>query len=161
MQHYVQSVFHCTVSSVFLFFLFSPISPPLPLRRSSGSLRRCHHREPVRLLFWLLARFVDALAPSASVVRCPHGSTMRFSTMSCVYSTRGSLHALNLFPSVLQRISLALPSLLLHRALKGPQLLFPLFAPPEPLRSLLFCSRLLRSPLFLFLPFVFTFFSLL
>ena len=77
--------FHCTVCSVFLFFLFSSTSPPLPLRQNSGSLRLFHrHHKPVRLPFWLLARFVDGLAPSACVVRCPHGSTMHFSTMSCV-----------------------------------------------------------------------------
>ena len=102
---------------------FFPLSPPLPLRQSSGSLRPRHCLEPVRLLFWLLARLVDGLAPSACAVRCPHGSTMRFSTMSCVYSTHRSLHALN-FPSWLQRISLALSPPLLLRALPGPQLLF-------------------------------------
>ena len=92
------------------------------------------------------------------------------------------------------RIPFALSSLLHLRALSGPQLLFLLFAPPEPLlllapsalllfsrflrslllsrllRSLLFLSRLLHSllllrllhsPLFLFLPFVFAFFSAL
>ena len=42
---------------------------------------------PVRLPFWLLATFVDGRAPSANVVRCPHGSSKRFSTKSCVYST--------------------------------------------------------------------------
>ena len=83
------------------------ISHPQPLRLSSGSLRPCRHREPVRLPFWLLARFVDALAPFACAVRCPHGSTMRFSTKSCVYSTHHSLHALNSLRSWLQRISLA------------------------------------------------------
>ena len=74
--------------------------------KALGSLRPRHCLEPVRLLFWLLARLVDGLAPSACAVRCSHGSTMRFSTMSCVYSTHRSLHALN-FPSWLQRISLA------------------------------------------------------
>ena len=110
--------FHCTVCSVFLFFLFFPTSPPMPLRQNSGSLRPRHCLEPVRLLFWLL-RFVDVLATSACVVRCPHGSTMRFSTMSCVYSTRLS-RTLNSFPSLLQRISLALLPLLLFHALPGP-----------------------------------------
>ena len=92
--------FHCTVCSVFVFFLFFPTSHPLPLRQNSGSLRPCHRREPVRLPFWLLARFVDGLTPSACVVRCPHGSTMRFSTMSCVHSTHHS-RGLNSFPSLL------------------------------------------------------------
>ena len=66
---------HCTVCSVFLFFLFS-LSPPLPFRLC-GSLRPYRHREPVRLPSWLLARFVHGLVPSACVVHCPHGSTMR------------------------------------------------------------------------------------
>ena len=57
--------------------------------------------------------------------------------MSCVYSTHPSLLALNSFPSSLQRISLALSSLLLHRALPGPQLLFLLPALPEPFSFLL------------------------
>ena len=57
------------------------------------SSRVCSVRQP----FWLLATFVDDLAPSEGVVRCPHGSTRRFSTMSCVCSTRHSLHALNSF----------------------------------------------------------------
>ena len=83
------------------------------------------------LPFWLLARFVNVLAPSACVVRCPHGSTMRFSTMSCVHSTHHILSALNSFPSLLQRISLALLPLLLFHALPGPQPLFLLVAPPE------------------------------
>ena len=84
-----------------------------------------------RLPFWLLARFVDGLAPSACVVRRPYGSTMRSSTMSCVYSTHHILRALNSFPSLLQRISLALSSLIFLRALPGPQPLFLLFALPE------------------------------
>ena len=75
--------FHCVVWSVFLLVSF-PISPPLPLQPSSGSLRPCRHRAPVRLPFWLLAMFVDGLAPSVSVVRCPHGSSKRSSTTSCV-----------------------------------------------------------------------------
>ena len=48
---------------------------------------------------------------------------MRFSTMPCVYSTHHFLHALNSLPSLLQRISLALSSLL--RAPPGLQLLIP------------------------------------
>ena len=111
----------CIFWSVSLPFFFST-SPPLPLRPGSGSLRPCLHRGPVRPPFWLLARFVDGLAPSACVVRHPYGSTMRSSTMSCVYSTHHFLCALNSFPSLLQRISLALssPLLLLLRALPGP-----------------------------------------
>ena len=128
----------CIVWSVSLPFFF-PTSLPLPLRLGSGSLRPCRHREPVRLPFWLLARFVDALAPFACTVRCPHGSTMRFSTTSSVYSTHHFLRTLNSLPSSLQRISLALPSLLLHHALPGPQLLFLLLAPTEPF-SPLACS---------------------
>ena len=51
---------HCVVWSVSIPSSF-PISPPLPLRPSSGSLRPYPHREPVRLLLWLLATFVDSL----------------------------------------------------------------------------------------------------
>ena len=120
--------FRCTVCSVFLFFLFFATSLPLPLRLGSGSLRPCRHRGPVRPPFWLIARFVDGLAPSACMVRHPYGSTMRSSTMSCVYSTHHFLRALNSFSSLLQRITLALSSLLL-RAHPGPFLL--LSAPPE------------------------------
>ena len=137
----------------FLLFWFSlapmsffSTSPPLPLRLGSGSLRPCRHHKPVRLPFWLLARFVDGLAPFACVVRCSHGSTMRFSTMSCVYSTHRSLHALN-FPSWLQRISLAMSTLLLIRALPGPQPLFPLLAPLEPLLLSLALPALSSLPL--------------
>ena len=68
--------FHCIALSVSLPFFF-PTSPPLLLRQGSGSLRPCHRREPVRLPFWLLARFVGGLAPSACVVRRPYESTMR------------------------------------------------------------------------------------
>ena len=99
----------------FLLLHFSP----LPLRQGSGSLRPCRHREPVRLPSWLLAMFVDGLAPSAYVVRCPHGSTQHFATMSCVCSTHHSLRASNSFSS-LQRILLALSSLLFLRATPGP-----------------------------------------
>ena len=128
--------FHCTVLSLLLFFLFFTISPPLPLRQDSGFLEWCHRRMPVRLPFWLLARFVDALAPSACAVRCTHGSNKRFSTKSCVYSTHHFLRALNSLPFLLQRISLALSSLVLLRAPPGPELLLlPCFAPPEPFFS--------------------------
>ena len=98
----------------FLLFLLSlapisffTISHPLPLRLNSGPLRPCRHCAPVRLPFWLLSMFVDGLAPSASEVRCPHRSTKRSSTTSCVCSTHHSLLALNSFPSFLQRILLA------------------------------------------------------
>ena len=103
-----------TTCSVLLFspsFLaptsFFPLSLPLPLRQSSGSRRPRHCLEPVRLLFWLLARFVGALAPSVGVGRCPYGPTRRLSTMSCVCSTHHFLRTLNSFLSLLQRISLA------------------------------------------------------
>ena len=78
------------------------------------SFRPYRHPEPVRLLFWLLARFVDGVATSAGVVRRPHGSPMRSSTMSCVYSTHHSPLALNSFPSFLQRILLCVVSTLLE-----------------------------------------------
>ena len=52
---------HCVVWSVSLPFSF-PISHPLPLRPGSGSLQSYPDREPVRLLFWLLATFVDGPA---------------------------------------------------------------------------------------------------
>ena len=62
------------VQCCFLLFWFSlapissfTISPPLPLRLSSGSLRPHRRREPVRLPFCLLASFVDGLAPSVEV----------------------------------------------------------------------------------------------
>ena len=88
-------------------FLFFPSPISLLLPRQPFLSRAL----PARLL-WLLARLVDGLAPSACVVRCPQGSTMRFSTMSCVFSTHRFLHALNSLPSLLQRIPLALSSLL-------------------------------------------------
>ena len=161
----MQSVFTALFVLSFSSFFSSPFLSPLPLRLRSGSFRPCHCLEPVRLLFWLLARFIGGCAPSACVVRCPHGSTMRSATMSCVYSTHHSLHALNSLPSQLQRILFALSSLLLLRALLGPQLLFllSLFSSnrlslslfPSPCFSLslfpspcFFLSRLLRSPLF-------------
>ena len=97
-------------------FHFSPFLP----------LRPVLSRALPAQLSWLLATFVDGLAPFGDVVRCPHGSTKRFSTMSCVCSTHRFLRVLNSFLSVLQRISLALSSLLFLRALPGSQL-----APPE------------------------------
>ena len=123
---------HCTISFGFLSLCF-PISHLLPLRLYDGPVRPRLHREPLRPPFWLLARFVDGLAPSACVVRRPHGSTMRSSTVSCVYSTHRSPLALNSFPSFVQRIFLALSSLLFLRTPPGPELSFLLpFAPPEP-----------------------------
>ena len=170
----MQGVAFFSSISPLLPFLPSPFLPSQPLRLSSGSLRPCRHHEPVRLPFWLLARFVDALAPFACAVHCPHGSTVRSSTKSCVYSTHHFPRTLNSLPSSLQRISLALQSLLLHRALPGPQLLFLLLAPPEPFSPLLLAPHEplllslappalssaplappLRSLLFLFFPFVF------
>ena len=89
--------------------------------------------------YWLLAKFVDGPAPSACVVRRPYGSTMCFSTMSCVYSTHHFLPALNSFPSLFQRISLAQENIHFFLLL----FLSPLF---------LRLSRLLRSPLLLHAP---------
>ena len=131
------------------FFLFSP----LPLRLSGSP-------EPVRLLFWLLARFVDGLAPSACVVRCRHGSTMRFATMSCVCSIRGSRHSHALKSHLLQRISLALFSLFLPHAPLAPSprsattwasTSSPVFSAPRvlwPLSPAFLAPPLLYSPLF-------------
>ena len=62
--------------------------------------------------------------------------------MSCVYSTYHFLRALNSLPSSLQRISLALPSLLLQHALPRRQLFFLLFALRE--LFLLSCDFLAR-----------------
>ena len=188
-------------------FLFSPLSPVLisPFL----SLRPVLSRALPARLSWLLATLFDGLAPSVCVGRCPYGPTKRLSTMSWVYSTQHYLRALNSLPSLLQRIPLALSSLLFHRALPGPQLLFLLFAPPElfllsrdfvarlehsllslappepllptlaspvlssvPLAPPALCSLLPHAPpalsslllcsvLFLFLPYVFAFFSLL
>ena len=90
----------------------------------------CRHREPVRLPFWLLATFFDGLAPSASVVRCPRGSTKRFSTTSCVCSTRRFRCALNSLPPSLQRVLLALSSLLDPSLQLVLPLLAALLAPP-------------------------------
>ena len=83
---------------------FFPISLPLPLVQNSGSPQPCRHREP-----------------SACVVCCPHGSIMRFSTMPCVLFDTSFSSCVE-FASFfwLQRISLALSSLLLLRALPGP-----------------------------------------
>ena len=71
-------------------FLFLPCShfllPYFSPSASSAELRASSRRGPVRLLSWLLARFVDGLAPSACVVRCSHGSTKRFS--KCHVSVR-------------------------------------------------------------------------
>ena len=47
--------------------------------------------------------------------------------MSCVFSTHHFLRTLNSFPSLLQRISLALSPLLLLRALPEPRLFFLLY----------------------------------
>ena len=78
-------------------FLFSPLS--LALISPFLPLRPVRSRALLALLSWLLATLVDGLAPSAGVVRCPHGPTMRFATMSCVCSTRHFLRTLNSFPS--------------------------------------------------------------
>ena len=51
--------FQCTVC-LSVFFTTSPISP---LRRDNEFLQPCHHRKPVRPLFWLLARFVNTDPP--------------------------------------------------------------------------------------------------
>ena len=102
----------------FLFCLSSPFLPfSVSLFLPTGSLRPSFRRGPVRPLAWLLARFCAVPWRCACVVRCQHGSTMRCATMSCVCSTRGTHHALNL------RLLLAPP---------GPQL-FSLaqFALPE------------------------------
>ena len=79
--------FHCTVCSVFLFFLFFPTSPPPPLRQNSGSLRPFHRHEPVRLLFWLLARFVGALAPYACEVLSTRIHHAFFHHVMCLFDT--------------------------------------------------------------------------
>ena len=134
------------------------------LRRPSLS-----HALPARLL-WLLATLFDDLAPSAGVVRCCLGPTMRSATMSCVCSTRGSPHALNshlllahLEPSprpcappglsLRSRAPLGLNfSLLLSLCFLSIHFSLSLFLSlslfSRFLRSPLF-SRLLRSPLFL------------
>ena len=57
------------------------------------------HLEPVRRLFWLLARLGAFPWRCACVARCQHGSTMRCATMSCVCATRGTPRALNSLPS--------------------------------------------------------------
>ena len=102
----------------------APIAPFLPLRPVRS-------RALLALPSWLLATLFDGLAPSAGVGRCPYGPTRRLATMSCVCSTHHFLRTLNSFLSSFQRNSLALSSLLLHRALPGPRLFFLLFAPPE------------------------------
>ena len=116
--------FHCRVLSVL--FSFSPFLTP------SASSAVWVSLDPTTVLSLLgcsssCSPDSSTVAPSARWVRCQHGSTRRFSTMSCVYSTHHFLRALNSFPSLLQRISLALSSLL---AL--PELLLFSLAPPEP-----------------------------
>ena len=97
----------CTVLlSSFLFlpcshFFLPPVSPSvcsagLWVSSTLSSSRACSAA-------LLLARFVDGLAQSACVVRCQRGSTRRFSTKSCVYSTHHFLRALHSFPSLFQR----------------------------------------------------------
>ena len=118
--------------------VFSPISPISPLRLDIGSLQPCHHREPVRQLFWLLARLDAALWRCACWIRSQSGSTMPFSTTSCVGSTHHCLRKsdfCSLLLSAPQRILLAVYFLPLHflvLAPPGPQLhSLALFAPPE------------------------------
>ena len=94
------------------FFLLHSL--PLPLRLSPGSLRPYHHREPVRLPFWLLAIFVDGLAPSACVVRCPRIHHAFRHHVMCLFDT--------LFSSCIGFL-LCFPP--------WPQLLCLLVAPPE------------------------------
>ena len=95
--------------------------------------------------------FVDGLAPSASVVRCPHRSTKRFSTMSCVDSTRHSLHALNSFPSSLLLFFSFVPPLCLNFSFFSSPLLqtspvsLVFLAPPEPSLFLSFSFLSLSS----------------
>ena len=101
--------FYCTILSVrFSFFL--TISSPLPLRLN-GSLR------PV-VIASLFGCPSGCWPRSSTASRRPQvwsavytDSLGRFSTMSCVYSTRHSLHALNSFPSSsLQRICVVISS---------------------------------------------------
>ena len=95
-----------------MFCLASLLSPfcshSLSLSLCSGSHRPSFRRGPVRPLAWLLAKFCAVSWRCACLARCQHGSTMRCATMSCVCSTRGTHHALNLH---------------LHLASPGPQLL--------------------------------------
>ena len=80
MYHEVWSAF--TTGPCQSAFLFT-ISPTLPLRLSSGSLRPYRHREPVRLLFWLLATFGRG---SRAVRKCGPLSTCLLDTSfsSCI-----------------------------------------------------------------------------
>ena len=93
---------------------FLPSSVSLPFHLSLG----------VRPLVWLLAKFCAVHWHCASVVQCRHGSTVHFATMPRVCSTRCFClsRALNsyLLLFFLQRIPLALFSLLLPRAPLGP-----------------------------------------
>ena len=68
----------------------------------------------------------------------------------CLFDT-SFLHALNSFPSLPQRIPLALSSLLLFRALPGPQLLFLFLFLPSLSLSCLSFSLLLSLPISLLL----------
>ena len=126
--------FQCTVC----LSVFSPISPISLLRPDIGSLQPCHHREPVRPLFWLLARLGAVLWRYACWIRRQSGSTMPFSTTSCVYSTHHCFRTNDFCSPLLsspQRILLAFYFLPLHflvLAPPGPQLhSLALFAPPE------------------------------
>ena len=76
-QHCVQSVFTALFVLSFSSFFFS-ISPPLSLRQSSGSLRPYHHHEPVWLPSGCSPDSSTASRRPQYVVRCPHGSTVRF-----------------------------------------------------------------------------------
>ena len=108
-------------------------SVSLSFRLPLGSLRPSFRCGPLRPHAWLLARFCAVPWRCACVVRCQHGSTNLFATMSCVCSKRGSLRALNSYlllahlgPSPRSRAPLGFHFALVPPA--GPQLLF--LAPP-------------------------------
>ena len=113
------------------------ISSPLPLRLDSESLRL--HLGPLRPLFWLHARLCAFLWRCACSIHRRSGSTMIFSTTSCVCSTHRctlTFCFLLLLPS-LGRISCASILSLLPRAPSAPQLLSCVFLAPLALSFLL------------------------
>ena len=117
---------HCVVWSVSLPFSF-PISHPLPLRPCSGSLRPYPRREPVRLLFWMLATFVDSLPRRpqvwSAVYTDPPGVSPRCVSVRHVIFFVRRIRFLLRFNTFLFRCHL-----LLFRAFPGPQHLFLLFS---------------------------------
>ena len=153
---------HC----VAFFSLPCPLLPFSPFL----SLRPVRSRALPALPSWLLVTLIDGLAPSAGVVRCPHGPTMRFfHQVMCLFDTSfssciefASFLASTHFSYVVASSALSCPSWASTSFSSLPLsthfflllLLGPLFLFLRVLRLLcllpspLLLSRLLLSPLF-------------